>query len=221
MLFRASDPASATRPLHHSGRATGAFAPLRQWTAKPGERFRLPVPNDVVPVSLDSAASEVMTDLRRVGAIIVDDATSIEDANHSMIARRVRALFVVDETREVLGIVTATDILGERPIRFTQERGIRHNDVLVRDIMTPADRLEILDLHEVQRARVGDIVATLKRAGRQHALVVEAIAGSPRGETWVRGIFSLTRIARQLGLPDPQSHDIPRTFAEVEAIVGP
>jgi hypothetical protein len=36
----------------------------------------------------------------------------------------------------------------------------------------------------------------------------------------VRGIFSLTQIARQLGLPEPTSHDVARTFADIEAAIG-
>jgi len=222
MLFTASSPADTVHDrLPAAGHATGEFTPLRQWVATRGDRFRLPVASEVVPVTLDSAASEVMTDLRRVGAITVDYGMAIHEAHRLMISRRVRALFVVDESREVSGIVTASDILGERPIRFAQERGVRHDDVLVRDIMTPAERLEILALHDVQRARVGDIVATLKRSGRQHALAVEAVAETSGEATLVRGIFSLTQIARQLGVPAPQAHDLARTFAEIEAIIGP
>ena len=106
-----------------------------------------------------------MTDLRRVDAVTIVGEVSIDEANRVMIARRVRALFVVDEARQVIGIVTSTDILGERPIQFAQERGMRHGDVVVRDIMTPADRLEILDFRDVEAARVGDIVATLRARG--------------------------------------------------------
>jgi len=220
MLFKASTPDEQLRRYASSDRPLPDYAPLRQWAARRGDRFQLPVASELVPVTLDSAATEVMTDLRRVGAITVDHGTPIDQANALMISRRVRALFVVDESREVYGIVTATDILGERPIRLAQERGMRHDDVMVRDIMTPAERLEILALHEVQRARVGDIVATLKHAGRQHALAVEASADAA-GPAVVRGIFSLTQIARQLGLPAPGEHDLPRTFAEIEAIIGP
>ena len=36
----------------------------------------------------------------------------------------------------------------------------------------------------------------------------------------VRGIFSLTQIARQLGIPPQQIHDIARTFAEIQAAIA-
>jgi hypothetical protein len=142
--------------------------------AKRGVRYTVPQPRSAGAVRLDSPASEVMTDLRRISAATVDVDTSIEAANRVMIARGVRALFVTDEARQVLGIITSTDIQGEKPVQFAQERGMRHGDVLVRDIMTPADRLEILDYWDVERARVGDVVATLRLSGRQHALDVLA-----------------------------------------------
>jgi hypothetical protein len=86
--------------------------------------------------------------------------------------------------------------------------------------MTPADRLEILDFRDVEAARIGDIVATLRLAGRQHALAVEATDETPSAQKTVRGIFSLTQIARQLGIPPQQTHDIIRTFAEIQAAIG-
>ena len=201
-------------------RATGDFAALRHSMARRGVRYTLPLSRSAAAVRLDSSANEVMTDLRRVSAATVDGDASIDVANRAMIARGVRALFVTDDARQVLGIITSTDIQGEKPIQFAQERGIRHGDVLVRDIMTPADRLEILDFRDVERSRVGDVVATLRLAGRQHALVVEEIAEAPSGQVTVRGIFSLTQIARQLGIPSQQVHDIARTFAEIEAAIG-
>ena len=81
-----------------------------------------------------------------------------------MITRGVRSLFVVDDAPTLLGVVTSTDISGERPIQLAYSRRIRYSDVPVRDIMTPADRLEMLDLADVAAARVRDVIATLKLA---------------------------------------------------------
>ena len=49
-----------------------------------------------------------------------------------------RLLFVLDGDRFVVGVITATDLLGEKPMRFVQERGGTRSDILVADIMTPA-----------------------------------------------------------------------------------
>ena len=53
-------------------------------------------------------------------------------------------------------------------------------------------------MSDIAAARVGDIVGTLKRMGRQHALVVDR---DPVGEQTIRGVLSTTQIGRQLGKP--------------------
>jgi hypothetical protein len=81
--------------------------------------------------------------------------------------------------------------------------------------MTPAPRLEALDFRDVRAAKVGHVVATLRQSGRQHALVTD-----PDGR--IRGIFSATQIARQLGV-DAQSvnpTEIAQTFSEIEALLA-
>src|SRR5690348_12263289 len=110
-----------------------------------------PVPPKAV--SLQSPALDVMTDLRYTHAAVTDTATSMEAANNYMIKRGVRSLLVLDEDKNLCGIITATDILGEKPLRFIQERRVKHNEILVADIMTPLERLEGVAMEEVQRAR--------------------------------------------------------------------
>lgn len=148
------------------------------------------------------------------------DAT-VGEAHQAMISHGVRALFVVDETRAVAGIVTSTDILGEGPVRVAHQRAVRRDEVLVRDIMTPAHLMEVMELEQVLESRVGDIVETLKRSARQHAFVIDSASSGAAALTHtVRGIFSLTQIARQLGLPPQSQHDVARTFADIEAVIG-
>jgi predicted transcriptional regulator len=195
--------------------------PLHSFVARPGVRYALPSGRTASQVQIDSPASEVMTDLRAVNAVTISPDDSIDVANRVMIDKRVRALFVVDDaTRHMLGVVTASDILGERPLQVAQQLDVHRGDLVVRDIMTVADKLEVLDLHDVVRARVGNIVATLQQSGRQHALAVEVAEGGDAGAITVCGIFSLTQIARQLGIPPGSRHDIAHTFAEIESAIA-
>jgi hypothetical protein len=87
---------------------------------------------------------------------------------------------------------------------------------MVRDIMTTQRELEVLDINDVKKATVGDIVASLKQAGRQHGLVVDT---GPDGRQSVCGLFSATQIARQLGA-QIQTFELARTFAEIEAVIA-
>lgn len=171
---------------------------------------------DQPATALDSPAIQVMTDLTRVAAAVASPATTVDDANRYMMRRGVRMLLVLDEQDLLAGIVTATDILGEKPVTLARERGVRHSDILVADVMTPANRLDAFDLHTVQGACVGHVVASLQRSRRHHALVTQQDAS---GGVEVRGIFSLSQIARQLGTPLqlPEAAD---SFAEIEAALA-
>ena len=167
-------------------------------------------------VTLDGHALDCMTDLQRVTAVTGHADERIDVANERMKRRGVRLLLVVDEARGVKGVISAADVLGERPMQVVQSRGIRRADVLIRDIMTPQEELHVLQMEDVRLAKVGHIVATLKAAGRQHAVVVDVDA---QGRQKVRGIFSASQIARQLGVVI-QTTEIARTFAEVEAMLA-
>lgn len=175
-------------------------------------------PSQVVPenVTLDEAAVSVMTDLTRVTAVIILPGDTVDEAHRRMIQRGVRLLLVVDQDRKVVGLITATDILGEKPVLAASERGLRREEVLVRDIMTPQERLEVLSMADVRTAKVGHVVVTLQRAGRQHAIVVDR---DPKGRQVVRGLYSATQIARQLGV-SIQTSEIARTFSEIESMLA-
>jgi CBS domain-containing protein len=163
-------------------------------------------------VTLDSPALAVMTDFSQIPAATIEPEAGIEYANEYMKRRGVRALLVTDLESSVVGILTTTDLLGEKPIKLGLERGVKRQEIRVADIMTPRALLELLEFEEVRQARVGHIVATLARAGRQHFLVEERVNQGQR----VRGIFSLSQIARQLGV-NLQPNTFAHTFSEIEA----
>ena len=171
-------------------------------------------PSQRVPevVRHDSPATDVMTDLTRVVAVIILSGDSVDEAHHRMIQCGVRLLLVVDQDRRVHGVITANDVLGEKPVTVAVQRGVPHSEVQVRDVMTPAEALQVLSYADVAGATVGHIIASLKAAGRQHGLVVDEDA---KGRQRVRGIFSATQIARQLGVSITTS-GVARTFAEIE-----
>ena len=220
-MFSGFGHVSEVRPAQVRRPSEEPYRPLRQSKAGSGVTYRLQSQTPELRVQVSSPATDVMTDLSRVAAVTTATGTSIDEAHQAMIRHGVRALFVVDEAGVIQGIITANDILGERPIQIAQDRGVRHVEILVSEVMTPADLLEAMDFQDVLQVRVGDIVETLKRSGRQHALVIESGPADATSATrTVRGIFSLTQIARQLGLPPQVGRDIARTFAEIEAAIG-
>lgn len=188
------------------------YSALTAHPLKPDSDFARPAQKLPERVTLEDPAINVMTDLRLVSVVTVRAKTPMDNAHAKMKRYGVRTLLVLDETDKVLGFLTTTDILGERPMRFLKNQGGTHADIQVHDIMTPHRDLEVLMLSDVMSAKVGHILATLKSAGRQHALVV---ADNSNGTHALCGIFSATQIARQLGV-QIQISEVARTFAQIE-----
>lgn len=192
-----------------------------------GAGYRRPTQPPAAQVTRESHAVDVMTDLLRTSPATIRPQAPVEGANQYMISRGVRLLLVVDEREVVQGVISARDILGEKPMRVAIDRGLKHTELTVGDIMTPAGDVEVLALADVQGARVGHVLETLRRTGRQHVLVVDyELQPSRRAlepalrRSMVRGIFSLSQVARQLGLALPGGGEVARTFSEIELALG-
>ena len=154
-------------------------------------------PWQTFPVTLESAATAVMTDLTQVKAATIGPSATLRQAEQKMIYQGVRLLFVVDELPAVDGLITSTDLRGERVLRLVQQRGVRYDDISVADAMTPRAMLEAIEFSRLEGACVGNLVATLKKLGRHHVLVVDdgCTGLAPR----LRGVVSRSQIERQLG----------------------
>lgn len=167
-------------------------------------------------VNLDDPASRVMTDLTKISAITIRPEISIEIATQRMKQRGVRMLLVTDDKDDIIGLITSTDLQGEKPLQLVQQRGVHYRDITVRDLMTEHALLEVLSMDDVEKATVGQVVATLQASGRQHALVADRVPGTQ--DQALRGIFSAAQIARQLDI-EIVGHKVAETFAEIERLI--
>ncbi|WJW76638.1 CBS domain-containing protein [Thiohalobacter sp. IOR34] len=195
---------------------TDKYNTLNPRTLDAGVTYHRPPQRLPENVTLDHPATDVMTDFSKVAAITMGPCATLGAANQRMIATGVRLLFVTDQYNAIIGVVTTTDLQGERPMQYLQEVGGKREDIYLRDIMTPQDKLDVLEMQDVARSRVGDIVATLQRCGRQHALVVDR---DGQGRQRVRGLFSSTQISKQLGTPI-ETTEVANSFAEVNAVLA-
>lgn len=164
-------------------------------------------------VALEDSALKVMTDLQRVPAVSVHPESTINAALQRMVHGGVRMLFVLDAMGELVGMVTARDLMGEKPVRVATQEQMPRDEVRVADVMTRRGQIEVLDFDEVSRSTVGDLVLTMKQMGRQHALVEEK---NPQPQ--VRGVFSASQIARQLGVQIDTGGAV-QSFSELEKLL--
>ncbi|RLJ63643.1 CBS domain-containing protein [Sulfurisoma sediminicola] len=191
-----------------------AYKALPMQIIKEGTSY-LP-PGGGVPrlIKMDSPAVAVMTDLCQVPAATIRPDATAAQATQAMIARGVRLLLVVDAAGFVEGVITARDTMGEKPVKMLEEKGGKHAELNVADLMTPREKIEAIDMTNVLKSMVGHIVTTLRDSARQHALIVDR--DPITGEQRIRGIFSATQIARQLGI-SIQTFEVSSTFAAIES----
>ena len=169
------------------------------------------------PVTLASPAAEVMTDLTRVKAATTPPGATLAQAEQTMIHQGVRMLFVVSELPDFVGLITSTDLYGNRAVQIVHDNKLRRDELTVADVMTPLAALDAVDYDTLRRASVSNLVATLKQLRRRHLLVMQASsAEAPRR---VRGIVSLTQIERQLGQAITFD-EAATSFAEIERLLA-
>ena len=169
------------------------------------------------PVTLESPALSVMTDLTKVKAATTSPATTLRQAEQLMIYQGVRMLFVVSEMPSLEGLITSTDLHGDRVMRIIQGRNARYDELSVADVMVALAALDAIDHEQMKAATVRNVVATLKKHGRNHLLVVEAAADGKSRR--VRGVVSRAQVERQLGSAI-DIVEIAESFADIEKMLA-
>jgi predicted transcriptional regulator len=154
---------------------------------------------EIPEVTYDSPADHVMTDLKEKLAITIDPKASLHEVRLQMLDKNIHLLFVVDNNNFIDGIITSDDLSDEKSIQLGVKLGITYREIRAADIMTAVKNLEVLEIEDITKAKVGNIVATLKSAKRVHALVIEK--GTENAEQlMIRGIFSLNQIGHQINM---------------------
>jgi len=188
-------------------------AALPTFRIEPGTSIAQAQPLAAPSVTAASPALQAVTDLTQVKAAGISPQATLAQAEQAMIHLGVRMLFVVSRWPDIDGLVTTTDLQGDRTLRLVHERGVQHGELTVADVMADLASLDAVDFDALRSAKVGNLVATLKRHGRNHLLVVQsATVATPRR---VRGIVSRAQVERQLGTPIELT-EIAESFAEIE-----
>jgi len=169
-------------------------------------------------VQVDSPALAVMTDFNNIYPVTTTGEVPIDDALRKMKTAGVRLLFVVDNRERIIGLITAKDIMGERPIKIAQQTRVPRSALTVAVLMRAQPDIQVIDIERVREAQVGDIVATLHALERQHALVVRIDRHT--GAHSIVGMFSTSQISKLLG-QDVTAPDQPASsLAEIVETIG-
>lgn len=165
--------------------------------------------------TLTDPAWSVFTDLRYSACVTVDHLDRLGTTAELLHKCGVHMGLVTDARGDIVGMVSAEALRGERPLQRASAARIHHDELTLEDLMAPLSDWAVVDVEELTHARVGDIAQTLHATGQRYLFVTEHIDG----ECVLRGLFSARRIesALQAHLPeDGHAH----TFAELESMLA-
>jgi len=175
------------------------------------------LPSDASTLSVDDPALSAMTDLKKVRAITINPSKSIEFAKELMKYAGIRMLLVTNSDNNLLGLVTYRDFIGEKVINIIASDKVTRDQIQVSQIMTPISELNPFKFSDIEHTTIKNVIAILHDAGRQHAIVIEAMEGNDN--YFIRGIFSVTQIGRLLGM-EISADDHVQSFAEFEKLMA-
>jgi len=164
---------------------------------------------------LDSPANALLVDFFRVQPITAGEFIAVDDALELMRVNRIRSLMIIDGKNEFVGIVTAMDLMGGKPMAYANEAGIPLAEVQVKNIMLPKSRLRAMARADVEIATIGEVLQILKSQNQQHLLVFEGTNDMMR----ISGMFSISDFKHALGI-NLHSAPVGYTFSELERIIS-
>lgn len=152
-------------------------------------------PEEFDDVDGATSALAILTDFRNHKPHMLDADMEAAEALELMLAEDVRTKLVVDEQREFLGVIGLDDLSEHRMTLKRMELGIKADELLVRDLMHGRRQIRAIAYDDYAKAKVADVVSTLKKHQQDYLLVVDPQAHH------IRGLVSARDIARRLHTP--------------------
>jgi len=108
----------------------------------------------------------------------------------------VRCAFVINDKRKaVVGMLTAYDILGEKPQQHMHFTRLSHDELQVKDIMQKISDWQVVDIRDIEQSTVGDVLEVFNETGVTHLPVMET---TETNVSRLRGLLSFAKVKRLL-----------------------
>lgn len=160
-------------------------------------------------------ALSLLTDLHQSACVVANQHDDLDKTLHLMKRAGVRMVFVSGAEGELVGMVTAEDIQGERPVVRATGQHVPVSELELAHVMVPVGSWDVVDMAQVRTARLGDIAETLHEHNLRYLLVTQ----TKNGQTFLRGLFSARRL--EMAMRQPIEADLhSRTFAELESVLA-
>ena len=146
-------------------------------------------------VHMDTPAMEVLIDFKKRAPLLISSSQNIHDALSQMQLHRALSLFVTDENQAIIGLISAKDIQGLKPIMLAREQACTPKEVTLYQMMQPLSSFYAMDSDVAGSAYVGHIAKLLHDLNCEFLFVTE---NDENGEKAIRGLFSAPKLSHQL-----------------------
>lgn len=162
-------------------------------------------------ITADTPALAILTDFRAHKPVMLDSHLEAAEAREIMQAEDVRIKLVADHSKDVVGVISLNDLSEHNMLLKQMALHLRHDELLVRDLMHPRAEIRAVDYEQYQQATVGDVVSALQRSHQEYLLVVDKDAHQ------IRGLVCASDIARRLHAPIEIEKEV--TFMDIFSAV--
>jgi CBS domain-containing protein len=147
-------------------------------------------------VTAKDPAISVMTDFHWHSSVTVSENSTIDAAIDHMKHTGVRCAFVIDgKMSTVIGMITAYDISGEKPLQYMRLSSTPRAEILVKDIMQKIADWHVANLEDIERTTVGDVLKVFTEGDFTHIPVMQTTGTN---EQRLRGLLSFAKVKRLL-----------------------
>lgn len=140
----------------------------------------------------ESPALVVFMDFDHRQPMVVEQNVSVDDASYLMRITHAKLKLVVDREDHFRGIVSLRDIDSVKVLATASAMGLTREDLMVKDIMTPAHHLPGISKRTLERSRVVDLVEAMEFEGVHYLMVLD-------DHGHLCGMVSAEEIAYRLG----------------------
>nr|WP_300313908.1 hypothetical protein [Halomonas sp.] len=152
----------------------------------------LVTPLEFDDIERDSPALSLMTDFRQHRPHAVSATTPALWVARLMTTEDVDSKLVVDHRRDFIGLLTQGRLSEQSLLVAQATLGIDRDSLTAADLMVPRAGMPALDYHDLAKATVADLVATLQEAGEPYCLVRD------NEHQQIRGLISLRELSERL-----------------------
>lgn len=168
-------------------------------------------PEEFEDINNATSALAILTDFRNHKPHMVDSHLEASEALEVMLAEDVKIKLVIDGGKEFVGVVSVDDLSEHNLLLKQMALHVQRDELLVRDLMQPRSSIRAIDVSELAKVSVGDVVATLKKNHQEYLVVVDQAAHH------IRGIISARDISCRLRSPIHIEKE--RTFVDIFSAV--